>query len=761
MEPYDIYLFEDCNDPNNLFRYENIPGTLTEGYVYNINGGDGFNGYAKIIAYAEEGPIYSASGVVFVGGPTQCPTPTNTQTPTSSPTSTPTPTPSVTEELFMEPMLMSYSAPMGCLYSTFCFGTTLPSLSGYSGNYTSGSTFNDSPVYSGDGTSAGVIYYFTGASESYWCLSDTIGGTCYLRGSSPCTSDCPDISGNLFETGLCPTPTATAVNCSIFDFNAYFDCDYEPVPTPTPSVACDDVNFNVTTYGVTPTPSATSFTCASTAVDFSMSGYTPAVSPTVTLTPTLTLTKTVNIQGPRTFTMLDEVFSCVSVKVLVDCESGSEYYTSDTLIYEGIPIVIGMIMFASVNGINVCVTYDRDDTNISSNSNVDGIFNLYSDCEYCSTLPTPTPTVTSTPSNTPTKTPAVTPSNTPTKTPTPSPTREPGSTPVPTQSPTTTLTATPTQTTPTSCQEWRNDTESEIIITYTPCGSVTPVSNYAVATTSSVCAVFGSITVTSGGALTLIGSCILPPPSYVYVYESCSPLGNQIKNTQVIQRYNITNVLLNKVFQDYYNRCWKFIGRFEQNYIAPPTVITITNNGNYFSDANIIETYNDCATCQLPPLVNYYQLDLCEGTFATASTKIAPPDPTVAGQLYVLPGFVDGVYTNTKFRYTGVVNQFRYNPTNYNGSIQKATNGLTCGGTQQPTPPAPSPLPPVITCTLYENRETYDVSLVNYTTCAGDVIVGATLYGTDRGGGTGQTICAQDFTLSGDGAAYLSNSGSC
>jgi len=623
MEPYDIYLFEDCNDPNNLFRYENIPGTLTEGYVYNINGGDGFNGYAKVIAYYEEGPIYSASGVVFVGGPTQCPTPTNTQTPTSSPTSTPTPTPSVSQDLFMEPMLMSYSAPMGCPYSTFCFGTTLPSLSGYSGNYTSYSTYNGVTIYSGDGTSAGVIYYFTGATESYWCLSDTPGGTCYLRGSSPCTSDCPDISGNLFETGLCPTPTATAANCSIFDFNAYFDCDYEPVPTPTPSVACDDVNFNVTTYGVTPTPSATSFTCALTAVDFSMSGYTPNVSPTVTLTPTLTLTKTVGVQGQRSFTMLDEVFSCVSVKVLVDCESGNEYYTSDTLTYEGIPIVIGMIMFASVNGINVCVTYDRDDTNISSNSNVDGIFNLYSDCEYCSTLPTPTPTVTSTPSNTPTKTPDVTPSNTPTNTQTPTESLPIGSTPNPTQSPTTTLTASPT---PTST----------------------------------------------------IASTPTPTPNWVYVYESCSPLGNQIKKTQVIQSFNITNVLLDKVFQDYYNRCWKFIGRFEQGYIAPPTVFAITNNGNYFSDVSIIETYNDCASCELPPLVNYYQLDLCEGTFATASTKIAPPDSTVSGQLYVLPSFVDGTFTNIKYYYTGVVNQFRYNPINYNGSIQRATNGLTC-----------------------------------------------------------------------------------
>jgi hypothetical protein len=677
MEPYDIYLFEDCNDSNNLFRYENIPGTLTEGYVYNINGGEGFNGYAKVIPYAEYGIIYSASGVIFVGGPTQCPTPTNTQTPTSSPTPTPTPTPSVAEELFMEPMLLSYTAPSGCTYSSFCFGTTLPALSGFNGNYTSGSTYNDSPIYIGDGVNGGFIYYFTGTSESYWCLSDSPDGTCYLRGSSPCTSDCPDISGNLFTSGLCPTPTATVANCSTFDFNAYFDCDYEPVPTPT-IIDCDDVNFDITNYGVTPTPSATSLTCQSTGVNFSMSGYTPAVSPTITLTPSVTLTKTVDVQGKVSFTMLDEVFSCVSVKVLVDCNSGDEYYTSDTLSYQGIPIVIGIIMFASVNGNNVCVTYDRDDTNISSNSNVDNIFNLYSDCEYCSTLPTPTPTVTSTPSSTPSSTPAVTPSNTPTKTPTPSPTRAPGSSPVPTQSPTTTLTATPTQTPSTSCQEWRNDTESEIIITYTPCGSVTPVSNYAVATTSSVCAVFGSITITSGGELTLIGNCLLPPPSYVYVYESCSPLGNQIKNTQVIQSYNITNVLLNKVFQDYYNRCWKFIGRFEQNYIAPPTVFTITNNGNYFSDANIIETYNDCETCQLPPLVNYYQLDLCEGTFATASTKIAPPDPTVPGQLYVLPQFINGGLETIKYRYTGVVNQFRYNPTNYNGSIQKATNGLTC-----------------------------------------------------------------------------------
>ena len=84
--------------------------------------------------------------------------------------------------------------------------------------------------------------------------------------------------------------------------------------------------------------------------------------------------------------------------------------------------------------------------------------------------------------------------------------------PTPTTTTTTTTTASPTTTTTTtnvfiSCQEWRNDTAEEATITYTPCGSTTPVSNYALATTSSVCAVFGSITVTVGGPLTEVGPC--------------------------------------------------------------------------------------------------------------------------------------------------------------------------------------------------------------------------------------------------------------
>jgi len=556
-EPYDIYLFEDCNDDSNLFRFENIPGTLTEGYVYSISGGSGFTGYAKVITYSEVGDIYSTDGVVFVGGATQCPTPTPTQTPESTPTATPTPTP--TEESFEMPMLFS-EPPSGCTTTEFCFYTLLPSLSGYSGNYTVGVNYNGVPTYSGDGTITGVIYYYSG-DTSYWCLSDTLGGTCYLRGASPCVSDCPDIAANDFNTGICPTPTPTAVNCGIFNFNAYFDCDWEPIPTPSPSVACDDVNLIFDVIGVTPTPTPTSDSCNSVAVSFSMSGYTPATTPTVTLTPSVTLTRTVDIQGQVTFEMLDETFSCVSVKVLTDCQSGQEYYVTDNLSFSGIPAVIGMTLLVDLNGGFQCVTYTRDDTNFSSNSNVGEIVQLYSSCEYCSIIPTPTPTVTTTPTITPSSSQTPTPSITASPSVTPSQTATIGSTPP--------VTPTPTQT-PTKTQ--------------TPTPSITPSPSAT--------------------------------PNYVYVYQSCSPIAPNVLNTQLIQTQVVS--FANQpgaIFKDLLGYCWTYVGRFDSTYIAPPSVITVTFEGNYF-DGALSFTYPDCPTCQIPVTVsgdyNYFTATRCD-----------------------------------------------------------------------------------------------------------------------------------------------------
>ncbi len=454
------------------------------------------------------------------------PTPTPTGTPQSTPTNTPTV--SVT--------------PSACTFTDFCFYTTLPSFSGYNGNYGVAGTYNSRLYYSGDGITSAVVYY-TG---NYWCLSTSLGGSCILRGSSPCNSLCPDISANDFSGGICPTPTPTPIDCSTFDFNAYFDCDWEPLPTPTPSIACDDVNFEIDTIGVTPTPTPSGNFCSGVAIDFSLSGYT-SVTPTVTLTPSVTLTRTVSLGGSVTFEIMDETFSCVSVKVLTDCQSGEEFYTTDSLSFSGTPVIIGMTMFVQVNGVERCVVYSRDDKNFSSNSNLGGIVQIYSSCEFCSTIPTPTPTITSTPTNTPTSTAGITPSPTATQTATPSQTATIGSTPPPTPSQTRTATA-----------------------TNTPTPSITQSPSAT--------------------------------PNYVYVYQSCSPLGKNFLPTQIIQTQQVSFVSQPGVlFKDPSNNCWTYIGRFDSTYIAPINVDALTFNGDYFDGSPSI-TYPDCTTCESQPV---------------------------------------------------------------------------------------------------------------------------------------------------------------
>ena len=624
----------DCTNSSNVFRFDDTTIPSTTGVTYLITGSSEFEGCATVVPTDGSGPIYDGTGVTFIitaggcgdsvcprssnraallykcsdstifyanveedtafvgaaylyngecysfvefsgpGGPnigdpdyadcTACsPTPTPTSTPQSTPANTPTPS----------------ATPSACTYTDFCFYTMLPSLSGYSGNYTLSGVYNTKNVYSGDGITLGVIYY-TG---NFWCLSDSLGGTCVLQGASPCYSQCPDIAANDFVGGICPTPTPTAVDCSIFNFNAYFDCDWEPLPTPSPSVACDDVNFIIDSSFVTPTPTPSGDFCGAVGISFSMSGYTPAITPTVTLTPSITLTRTVDVAGQVTFEMLDETFRCVSVKVLTDCQTGVEYYVNDNLIYDGIPVVTGITMFASINEINVCATYTRDDSNFSANANVDAIFQIYTICGSCSTLPTPTPTVTSTPTTTPSSTPTKTPTNTPTSTLTPSPTSTLGSTPPPT--PSQTQTQTPTQTT---------------TQTMTPTPSTTP--------------------------------------NYVYVYQSCSPIGKNTQPTQMIQSQKVTFATeAGAIFKDSSNNCWTYLGRFLATYIAPPNVSPVTFDGNYFDGASST-LYNTCESCEALPvqLCNrylYWNGTRCDnGQTVTVKSCYGEPQPLLINQ---------------------------------------------------------------------------------------------------------------------------------
>jgi hypothetical protein len=609
-EPYDVYLFSACCD-GSVFRFENVSGTLNVGDTYVISSSLDFNGCATILPYSVTGPLYSASGVVFMGSggdctvcegispcpsPTPTTTPTLTQTPTLTPTETVTQTPTPTETTTTTPtttptttetptttptssvtptvspttnctcveytlvntsdIAVSLVQYTDCLYNDqqiellpfesdtvcacqgsliypvevtvtldgdcppvpsqtrtpnptstptptnvpcteddFCLYTQLSSLQTYNGNYVSGGTYNSRPYFVGDGPTTGYIFY----NGSYWCLSDSLGGPCYLQGAFPCNSPCPDISANFFTVGPCPTPTPSPINCNSLDFNAYFDCDYVPYPTPSPSIDCDLLDLNVTSFPVSPTPTPSTPTC-DTGIGFYISGYTePTASPTPS--PTIEPTRTVDVGGQVTYRFIDNTFVCVGTKVLLDCTSGLELYTSDPLVYSGTPLVSGTYFLGNIAGQYFCLQYLRDDDTFSANVSIDSVLNIYGNCVDCQVVLTPTPSIT------------------PTNTPTPS---------------------------------------------ITPTATVTPSSTFEAA------------------------------PVY-YVFETCS-LNSSGNPSAVISQTVPVNFAINvgQSFKDSEDQCWKYLGAFTSYYPQGNTNY-VTYNTNYFNITPVI--YGSCELC--------------------------------------------------------------------------------------------------------------------------------------------------------------------
>jgi hypothetical protein len=209
---------------------------------------------------------------------------------------------------------------------------------------------------------------------------------------------------------------------------------------------------------------------------------------------------------------------------------------------------------------------------------------LYSSCGFCNPVVTTTPTVTPTQTSTPTPTPGVSPTTTQTSTPTP--TQTPTITATPSQTPTFGSSPTPTPST---------------TLTSTPTTTQTPTVSPTLSPTS-------TITPTPSST-----------PIWVYVYESCSPIGILAsKKTQVIQTQSVSfPITVNQVFKDSMGNCWKYLGQFETSYIPPITVDSVNYNGNYFSTA-INYAYNSCTECQtvvpLDPCTNYlyYNLQRCD-----------------------------------------------------------------------------------------------------------------------------------------------------
>lgn len=457
-----VYQFQDCNK-GTIFRFGGGLPVLTTGSTYYISGGYDYIGCATVVTQTGSGELYESNGVTFTLLPNcgasicsitkrsailskcsdgtllnaivteseafvgaayfyngecysfiqfaECPddiicpdlgdsvyktcsecvsTPTPTPTPYETPSITPTPT----------------ATPNVCAYSEFCLDTNFPSLSALSGTYSIYNYYNDRHSYSGNGTTTGYIYYFTSSTENYWCLSDSLGGTCLLRGASPCYSVCPDLSSNIFTTGVCPPTPPPDPDCTIFDFEAYFDCNFVVTPTPTPTPNCNIVDFDIVAVALTPTPTPTA-DCSDKNIDYDIINSSPTPTPTLTPSPTSTTQRNVSIGGSATYQIFNEEFSCLPTKVLSDCNTGQEFYTNDALTFNGVPIVSGVTFSALINGTFRCLKYLKDDQNLSSNSSIDQIISIYGNCGQCvvpANSPTPTPTPTHTPTLTPTPT---------------------------------------------------------------------------------------------------------------------------------------------------------------------------------------------------------------------------------------------------------------------------------------------------------------------------------------------------------------------
>jgi hypothetical protein len=279
--------------------------------------------------------------------------------------------------------------------STYCISNT--GLVGADDNYITGGTYNGDTYWSGQ-TSGWTIYFYTGTT-SYWCLSDTLGGPCYLTGKYPCVSTCPDLSNVYVFSGICLTPTPTPTqNCDVLDFTALFDCDYVPTPTPSPSVSVTPTQ--------TVTPSSTNF-CSIVGIDASGYTYTPTPTPTPTVTPTMydnnslrnrlpfyspLIERNCPITGFIEYSPIVGEIICPGAMKWQDCYNSSTYYYSNSV--TGIPpetdLIPFMIFGANIDNQPKCISYlgmDYDHGNENSILITTGPWGYSSlgDCIYCQT----------------------------------------------------------------------------------------------------------------------------------------------------------------------------------------------------------------------------------------------------------------------------------------------------------------------------------------------------------------------------------------
>jgi len=427
--PVKTVQFQSCEDGKNIFRFRgNTLPTIT-GNTYYIDGFNEFRGCATIVNNDGSGILYDAFGVTFTVvsncGDNLCPrtnissavlsncstgaiayftvdtdtafvggtyeynyqcysferfegpggpylgSPTYKDCSTCYTTRVPTPTPNVTPSITPTISL----TPQNCPYTGFCFNTIYSGLSNYSGSYTSTNTlYNSRLTYTGNGVNAGVIYH-TG---NEWCLSNVIGGTCLLMGKNTGYYPCPDIFFDVFNTGICPTPTPTPTNYSELSFDAFFDIDYVPLPTPTLTVT--DLEFDVSSIPITPTPTPTQTGEFITGLSFKLSRISENILPSQTPTMTLTPTNKVSVYGKVNFEIVDPIFPCGQVALLLDCSTGQQYYVADIPMFNNVALVPGFYLKAYINNSIKCVEFVMILTTYTTNATLNRVISIHNSC---------------------------------------------------------------------------------------------------------------------------------------------------------------------------------------------------------------------------------------------------------------------------------------------------------------------------------------------------------------------------------------------
>jgi len=89
----------------------------------------------------------------------------------------------------------------------------------------------------------------------------------------------------------------------------------------------------------------------------------------------------------------------------------------------------------------------------------------------------------------------------------------------------------------------------------------------------------------------------------VYIYQSCLPVATfSNKKTQVIQSEKVSITYYpGLIFKDFNNICWTYLGEFENSYIPPQDVFSLTYQGNFFEKDTLLNPiyYPTCDYCIL------------------------------------------------------------------------------------------------------------------------------------------------------------------